>query len=197
MVMNIFALYAGLKGLIGVVLRDSRRLRVLFMYHIGQLFAILIILVLSEIEACREPPINKDPHPQLVTNQETAPTSAPVHPLDCQTKRNFILVESCIHFVLYAYFAFMLWSLYTRLEAGELSHSSLFGEHELADQSLGDPWLFVGPPTGVNQSNSILSSLAARSRHASPEPFTGAPQTLQEQPLTAPEPFSGTPYRLE
>eukprot|EP00928_Gymnodinium_smaydae_P064625 TRINITY_DN47908_c0_g1_i1.p1 TRINITY_DN47908_c0_g1~~TRINITY_DN47908_c0_g1_i1.p1 ORF type:complete len:263 (+),score=47.36 TRINITY_DN47908_c0_g1_i1:43-789(+) len=187
--MNSFALYAGLKGLIGVIIRDSQRLRVLMYYQMGDLVVSIITFVVKEITACEELKRLQQKHKGVKVS--------------CSSARVALGVEFCMHFLLFAYFLFIIWSLLTRLESGQ---ADLLAEHELAERGaalgLGDPWLFVGPPMGTEDASSALlrrsGSGNGNGRGAQvPQPFSGPAQSLPTEPPGMPEPFSGTAYRLE
>lgn len=183
-VMNAFALYAGLKGLIGVLLRDAQRLRVLFIYHIGQLLNVCVTSGYELVEACQTLERLQREHKAIAVT--------------CQEHRTVLLVDFSIHLMLCTYFTYIVWSLVVRLEDGELGLPSTFGDHELAYRGLGDPWLFVGPPAGLSDANSLLAQQGPRGRQAAPEPYSGASQTLAAAgPHHVHEPFTGTPFRLE
>mmetsp|Transcript_9781 Transcript_9781/g.18920 ORF Transcript_9781/g.18920 Transcript_9781/m.18920 type:complete len:248 (-) Transcript_9781:131-874(-) len=181
------ALFAGLKGLIGVMFRDPARLRTLLRYHIAELVVSSVGVVLKEVEACEElrklRQIHKSPK------------------IDCTSARVLLMVEFAIHAFLFSYFAFVIWSLIARLEAGELGVRPplLDPEHELADRSgFSDVW-----PLGrtAGDGNSLwmqrVPLSGGPSAAAGPQPFSGAPRTLSDQQAVAPEPFHGTAHRLE
>mmetsp|Transcript_77346 Transcript_77346/g.195321 ORF Transcript_77346/g.195321 Transcript_77346/m.195321 type:complete len:217 (-) Transcript_77346:170-820(-) len=189
------AFFAGLKGLIGVMFRDPRRLRVLFFYHVGELFVKGIAFIFREAEACVE-----------LKKLQRLHSSA--KKMDCQSARFFFLLEFSIHAVLFSYFAYVIWSLVTRLESGELGlrRTGLDLEQELADRAvLADPWLFMGTgdASALLQNRPPLSTpltgANSRQQGGAPRPFSGAPRNLNERGgEPAPnEPFQGTPHRLE
>eukprot|EP00440_Ansanella_granifera_P072651 gb/GFBE01078838.1/.p1 GENE.gb/GFBE01078838.1/~~gb/GFBE01078838.1/.p1 ORF type:complete len:253 (+),score=44.73 gb/GFBE01078838.1/:1-759(+) len=187
------ALFAGFKGLIGVLLRDAHRLRVLLLYHVCELLMSCLALIVRLAKGCQ----------QLEHLQKLHKTKLK---LDCSSLQASLILEFAIHAALIAYFAFIIWSLATRLEAGELGQPSLFGDQEMADRTgtLGDPWLFLQPPGSETssilfQQRAPLSGVrAGGAGSAGPTPFSGAPRNLDDQQATSsPEPFSGTPYRLE
>jgi len=193
-VYHTLAFFAGLKGLIGVMFRDSRRLRVLFLYHLGELIVKGIAVILREAEACEE----------LRRLQRLHKTAENV---DCQTAQIGLLLEFCIHGALFSYFAYVIWSLVSRLESGELGRRGGLGEldQELAERGvLADPWLFMGSGDALLQRAPLTSTLTegAGGRGAgsgAPRPFSGVPRNLNErgeQPSPN-EPFQGTPHRLE
>jgi len=181
-------LLAGLKGMVGVMYRDPRRLRVLLIYHIGDLAMRGISIVFREVEACEE-------LARLQRQQKMLK-------IDCPSARVVLLVEFCIHSIFFSYVIFIIWSLIVRLEAGELGSPPFLGEHELDDHA-GEswpPWLFVGHPGETNaallQNRTPLNT--GGPAVGAPAPFSGAPRTLQDQPQSQGlEPFRGTPHRLE
>jgi len=189
------ALLAGLKGLVGILHRDPRRLRMLLFYHVGELAVRSVSLIFREVEACRvassqERPVDlkrpQEPHHHKVPTIET------------------ILVEYCIHVVLFGYFIYAIWSLITRLEAGEFGRSELF-DNELADRTgLGESglppsWFFLGA-AGSDTNAGLLSQQRTplNAGGGGPQPFSGQPRTLndplQDQGI---EHFRGTPHRLD
>lgn len=200
-VYHTLAFFAGLKGLIGIMFRDSRRLRVLFLYNIGDLLVKSVTLIFREAEACDELRKRHSLHPTAV-------------PMNCETARVLVMTEYVIHTALFAYFVYVIWSLITRLESGELGlRRGMDMDQELADRAvLVDPWLFIG---AGDASNSLMSraplvpgapQAGAGERGAAagrgggvPRPFSGAPRNLDErgqQPASS-EPFQGTAHRLE
>jgi len=197
MLFHALAFCAGLKGLIGVMFRDPRRLRVLFFYHIGELLVKGIAFIFREAEACVE-----------LKKLQRLHSSA--KKMDCQSARIAFLLEFSIHAVLFSYFAYVIWSLITRLESGELGlrTTGLDLEQELADRAvLADPWLFMGAgdTSALLQTRPPLSTpltgggANSRQQGGAPRPFSGAPRNLNErdgQPAPN-EPFQGTPHRLE
>mmetsp|Transcript_40052 Transcript_40052/g.101737 ORF Transcript_40052/g.101737 Transcript_40052/m.101737 type:complete len:261 (+) Transcript_40052:105-887(+) len=200
-VYHTLAFFAGLKGLIGVMFRDSRRLRVLFLYHLGELIVKGIAVIVMEAEACEE-------LRRLQRLHKTAENA------DCQKARIELFLEFCIHGALFSYFAYVIWSLVSRLESGELGRRGGLGDldQELADRGvLADPWLFMGSSDtqhALLQRAPLTSTLTegAGSRgggrsagSGAPRPFSGAPRNLNErgeQPSPN-EPFQGTPHRLD
>merc|ERR1719359_1137636 len=98
------ALLAGLKALVGIMYRDPRRLRILLVYHVGELFMRSLAIVFREMEACAELKRLQQLHHHKMAN------------IDCSSARIAIFVEYCIHVVLFGYFIYAIWSLITRLE---------------------------------------------------------------------------------
>lgn len=188
------AFFAGLKGLLGVMFRDPRRLRVLFFYHVGELLVKGIAFIFREAEACEE--LRKLERLHRSTQK-----------MDCQSARIAFLIEFIIHAMLFSYFAYVIWSLVTRLESGELGlgRTGLDLEQELADRAvLADPWLFVGTgdTSTLLQNRPLLTTpltgANGRQQGGAPRPFSGAPRNLNEgggEPAAS-EPFQGTPHRL-
>mmetsp|Transcript_81746 Transcript_81746/g.210500 ORF Transcript_81746/g.210500 Transcript_81746/m.210500 type:complete len:254 (-) Transcript_81746:151-912(-) len=193
MIVHSFALLAGLKGLIGVMFRDPRHLRVLFLYHIVELFTMGIALIVREIEACKE----LDKIQRLTKSKRTIP---------CSSARVALFADFCIHAILFLYFAYIIWSLMNHLEAGEMGIRPplLGGEHELTSMGgtrgdMADPWLLLGQHADAQQS--LMQQRAPLNMHggganSGPAPFSGAPRRLTEEELPAAEPFRGTPHRL-
>ncbi|CAJ1335516.1 unnamed protein product [Effrenium voratum] len=186
MMVHTFALFAGFKGLIGVLLKDVERLRVLLLYHLCSLVLLCLQLVVVFVKGCQELEMLQKLHRQKEVQR-----------VDCSTYQAQLFVSYMLEAGLMSYFAFIIWSLIVRIEAGELGEPSLLREQELADRALGDPWLFVHAPGG--ESASFL-----RHERAAPTPFSGIPRNLDEQmpdaaqaAPQAPAPFQGTPYRLE
>eukprot|EP00933_Yihiella_yeosuensis_P083238 TRINITY_DN97432_c0_g1_i1.p1 TRINITY_DN97432_c0_g1~~TRINITY_DN97432_c0_g1_i1.p1 ORF type:complete len:255 (-),score=42.23 TRINITY_DN97432_c0_g1_i1:218-982(-) len=195
-VVHFIALIAGLKGLVGVVLRDPVRLRVLLTYHVLELFTSVIRLIVQEAKGCE----------QLERLEELSKTKTK---LDCASFQYAMLIQFVIHASLISYFAYIIWSLITRLENGDITSALGLGETELGDRSalgLGDPWLFVHPSSMGTDPNALLQQrapLRGNSGQGAPQPFSGAPRNLGEQQAgtqaqpAAPAPFQGTPHRLE
>lgn len=193
------ALLAGLKGLVGIMYRDSQRLRILLVYHVGELMMRSVAIVFREVEACRELKRLQELHHDKMAK------------IDCASARTALFAEYCIHCALFCYFMYMIWSLITRLEAGELGRPQLF-DHELGQldrTGLGEsmpPWFFMNHQGDTNagllqqQRTGLLPGLNAAS--GNPPPFSGEPRTLEDlHPAlgSAPsiQPFRGTPHRLE
>jgi hypothetical protein len=192
------ALVAGLKGLVGVMLRDPQRLRVLYLYHAGELVVSCFAILFREIEACKE--LSK------LQRAHRVPW------VDCPSARLAHLFLFTIHFCLFSYFADIGWSLVKRLEAGELGRPPLLGDHELVDQTglldLFAPWpgmqhgsLQHPPGSGVETGSSLLGAHRGPQANAtgSAPPFSGQPRTLAEQgqPQQGLQPFTGQAHRLE
>mmetsp|Transcript_54639 Transcript_54639/g.158696 ORF Transcript_54639/g.158696 Transcript_54639/m.158696 type:complete len:270 (-) Transcript_54639:99-908(-) len=203
------ALFAGLKGLMGIMFLDPRRLRLLLTYHIVELLVKTIVLVFREAEACEE----------LRRIQNLHHNSA--RRMTCENARLFLFLEYTFHTVLFTYFVYIIWSLIVRLEGGEFGprRTAFDLDQELADRAvLAEPWLFLGPAdsqnsallqratiTGGHVPNSHASGAggagfgAGGRQGGAPRPFSGAPRNLNEQgaEASASEPFQGTPHRLE
>jgi hypothetical protein len=184
------ALLAGLKGLVGIMYRDPRRLRILLLYQVCDLVMQTVAIFFREIEACHELSQLKQLHKDKYSK------------LTCGTVRREILIEYCIRSALFSYFTYVIWSLITRLEAGEFGRQDFF-DHELADHAaLGDslpPWFFMGHPGGDDNAGFLSQQRAPLNGPASgmPQPFSGAPRTLDPPQAQSIEPFRGTPHRLE
>jgi len=193
-VVHTFALFAGFKGLVGIMLNDPGRLRSLLRYQVAELTMSCIAFVCKEVEACTEL--------RRLQRLRRPPAGAP-H-MSCGIARLRLLVEFTIISSLLSYFAFIVWSLIARMEAGELGPRPPFldldGEHELADRAgLADPWLSGGmvPLAGLAGGGGVAAAAGADGAGA-PRPFSGAPRRLAEQQAPeACEPFAGTPHRLE
>jgi len=195
-IMHTTALFAGLKGILGVLFRDPARLRVLFLYHLCELVLSCVAIVFREVEACDE----------LKKLQQLHKSDA-MGKLDCSSARIWMFAMFSTHVLLVAYFAYVIWSLFTRLEAGDMAVRPHLFEEELANRAgLADPWLLIRHGDNSNlpfpprvppnrQHGAALGGAGA----AEPAPFSGQPRTLAEQqPLaSAPEHFRGTPHRLE
>lgn len=195
------ALLFGLQGLCGVMLRDSRRLRVLFMYHIAEIIVSSIAIIFREAEVCEE----------LARMQK----AKKMLKINCTQASLALFIEFCIHALFFGYFAYITWSAVTRLEAGDLRDrpGALFGvgEYEMADRfAFADPfppWWVMGHPSA--DASLHHQRVPHRGPPTGPSPFSGAPRNLAEmqarprepqQPLQPPptiEPFAGTPHRLE
>eukprot|EP00439_Symbiodinium_sp_Y106_P028456 s128_g3.t1 len=185
MMVNTLALFAGFKGLIGVLLKDVERLRVLLLYHLCYLVMICLELVVGLIKGCQELEMLQKLHPQKE-----------IQKMSCGTFQVHIFAMFLAQGAIMGYFAFIIWSLIVRIEAGEMGQPSLLRDQELAERAgaLGDPWLFVNAPGSDMRPNEFRGH-----GPAGPTPFSGAPRNLEEQstgPQTT-EPFQGTPYRLE
>ncbi|CAK9025719.1 unnamed protein product [Durusdinium trenchii] len=135
MMVHTFALFAGFKGLIGVLLKDVERLRVLMLYHVCSLLLLCLELVVGFVKGCQELEML-----QKITHRKE------ILKMDCNTYQAQLCVKFVFQAGLMTYFAFIIWSLIVRIEAGELGEPSLLREQELADRALGDPWLFVQTP---------------------------------------------------
>ncbi|CAJ1461064.1 unnamed protein product [Effrenium voratum] len=141
MMVHTFALFAGFKGLIGVLLKDVERLRVLLLYHLCSLVLLCLQLVVVFVKGCQELEMLQKLHRQKEVQR-----------VDCSTYQAQLFVSYMLEAGLMSYFAFIIWSLIVRIEAGELGEPSLLREQELADRALGDPWLFVHAPGGESAS---------------------------------------------
>eukprot|EP00435_Cladocopium_sp_Y103_P057329 s819_g19.t1 len=151
--------------------QEHERLRVLMLYHLCALLLLCLERVVGFVKGCQELEMEKK-----LTHREE------ILKMDCNTYQ----VRLCIKFVLDAglmsYFAFIIWSLIVRIEAGELGEPSLLREQELADRALGDPWLFVQTPgaqrsrcpdtvfRGATKSGRSRSSSISPRRRASARP---------------------------
>lgn len=184
------ALLAGLKGLVGIMYRDPRRLRTLLIYHIGEVAMRTVAVVFRVAEACDELKRLQRLHKMMK--------------IDCASARMALVAEYCIHATLFSYFIYIIWSLIVRLEAGELGRPQLF-DHELADRAglteSFPPWFFMGHPGGDPNNATLLQQQRTPLNvggPGAPQPFSGAPRTLEDpsQPHGI-EPFRGTPHRLE
>jgi len=193
---HVFALFAGMKGLLGVILKDARRLRSLLIWHCGEIVLWCVAFVFREVEACKE-----------LKNLQQLHQAAPQW--DCHSIRVSLLVEFAVFSLLFSYFAYVIWSLVKRLEAGELgTRAGLDYEHEMISGGLlADPWLFVGSdpapllgPAGhavgiaghTRGSPSMSIALQAAGRHGDgavagaiggvgpPRPFSGPTHRLVE-----------------
>mmetsp|Transcript_41821 Transcript_41821/g.90639 ORF Transcript_41821/g.90639 Transcript_41821/m.90639 type:complete len:256 (+) Transcript_41821:47-814(+) len=196
MMLHTFALFAGFKGLIGVLLKDVERLRVLMLYHLCALLLLCLERVVGFVKGCQELEMEKK-----LTNREE------ILKMDCNTYQARLCLKFVLDAGLMSYFAFIIWSLIVRIEAGELGEPSLLREQELADRALGDPWLFVQTP------GESATFLRREPRGHAPTPFSGVPRNLEDQEAQASlqeegqahdrqgrgsvEAFQGTPYRLE
>eukprot|EP00913_Durusdinium_trenchii_P022056 g20726.t1 len=96
--------------------------------------------------------------------------------MDCNTYQAQLCVKFVFQAGLMTYFAFIIWSLIVRIEAGELGEPSLLREQDLADRALGDPWLFVQTP---GESATFLRR-ESRGHNATPTPFSGVPRNLED-----------------
>eukprot|EP00931_Biecheleriopsis_adriatica_P108038 TRINITY_DN82369_c0_g1_i1.p1 TRINITY_DN82369_c0_g1~~TRINITY_DN82369_c0_g1_i1.p1 ORF type:complete len:274 (+),score=41.34 TRINITY_DN82369_c0_g1_i1:46-822(+) len=193
------ALFAGVKGLLGIITRDPHRLRVLLMYHVCELLMGVLVLVVKLDKACQE-----REHYQKLHKTKLK--------LDCQSFQVSLVIQFAIHACLVSYFIYIIWSLAMRIEAGEypglpsaLDQPSLFGDQEMGERSgnLGESWLFVqsggdpGLPFFPHRAH-LNRGGAGGASAAGPAPFSGAPRNLDDnRDAEAQEPFQGTPYRLE
>jgi len=184
--LHALGLPAGMKGVLGIMLRDPQRLRVLYYYHFAEILMSCIAVSVREMDLCDE----------LVRLQKL---HKPVK-IGCSSARVMIFTGFCIHTLQFTYFAFCIWSLVKRLEDGEFGRPPFIAESELVDHAgLTDPWLIMA--RGGNDSSSFLQQRAPlnaqgrASGGSAPQPYAGEPRTLSEQ--APPEPFSGTPHRLE
>jgi len=146
---------------------------------------ICLELVVGLIKGCQELEMLQKLHPQKE-----------IQKMSCGTFQVHIFAMFLAQGAIMGYFAFIIWSLIVRIEAGEMGQPSLLRDQELAERAgaLGDPWLFVNAPGSDMRPNEFRGH-----GPAGPTPFSGAPRNLEEQstgPQTT-EPFQGTPYRLE
>eukprot|EP00811_Abedinium_folium_P000729 NODE_10668_length_1336_cov_8.930521.p1 GENE.NODE_10668_length_1336_cov_8.930521~~NODE_10668_length_1336_cov_8.930521.p1 ORF type:complete len:247 (-),score=72.51 NODE_10668_length_1336_cov_8.930521:464-1204(-) len=183
-----FALIAGLKGLVGIMLRDPKRIRMLLIYHVIEVVTSCIVVALRIVGACDE----------LRLLQQKEQLKAPR--MSCESARLALLSEFVLHTSLFSYCIYIIWSAMTRMGAGEYGRTpSLFGDVGLVgldefNDTVGT-WLTV-PPHG---NTTVLRDPLNVSPMMAP-PFSGQPRTLAEpaelQSLQH-EHFSGTPQRLE
>lgn len=201
--------FAGLKGLIGIMLRDARRLRVLLLYHIGDLVMRTVKVIFREIEACEELKRLQQLHKAGSGDSAEVAAAAELGKVDCQSARMVFFVEYVLRIGMYAYFTYVIWSLIYRLESGDMSvrRGGLDDlEAELADRSgLGDSWFVSGgdATNALLQRGPLTAPLneggqGRRGAPGAPRPFSGEPRNLSEQGEQSPgAPFQGTPHRLE
>lgn len=197
-VVGTFALFAGLKGFVGVMLRDPGRLHVLFLYHGVYLAISCCAIVFKEQELCTILDGLKKQH--SLGNHTSSMRNDGVRVMDCQSARTAVFIEFCIQFCVFSYFIFIIWSLMKRIEAGEWSFSMprhsqhlIGGDREaLFARSLD----LSSQSSGFGSQQNLLSSSPV-----GPVAFTGQPRSLgEDMPLQAPNamvPFSGNAYRLE
>lgn len=185
-IFDALAFFAGLKGLIGIIFKDPRRIRMLFVYHIVNIIVECIVTVVREIEVCKD----------LERLQKDSG-------LDCSAVRLVYFGSFCVKVLVFSYFVYVIWSLIVRLESGEYGSPPNPFDPEMADRGFGgfgsDPfqpqWIFLGQPSHeVSSSGGQRDS--TRGHANNPSPFSGAARTLPEEG-TALEPFRGTPHRLE
>eukprot|EP00434_Breviolum_minutum_P026389 symbB.v1.2.023330.t2/scaffold2128.1/size88402/8 len=178
----------------------QERLRVLMLYHLCSLLLMCLELVVGFIKGCQELEMLQ----KLYHRKELLK-------MDCNTYQARLCVKFVFEAGLMSYFAFIIWSLIVRIEAGELGEPSLLREQELADRALGDPWLFVQTP------GESATFLRRERGHPAPTPFSGVPRNLEDAEAQASlqedgqpqsqgqgrqgrgsvDAFQGTPYRLE
>jgi len=187
MVFHAMAFFAGLKGLVGIILRDPPRLRVLLLYYIGELVVSSLAFIVTATESCDD--LARVDNFQNATKQEQHHAPAK---LDCTSIRLLVVAHFMLHFALFSYFAFVIWSLISRIETGDASfhRSGLDLDEELAERAmLSDPWLSIATidPQGTMFQHRMpmagLSSSMVPRRVASggiPQPFSGIPRTMEE-----------------
>mmetsp|Transcript_32409 Transcript_32409/g.69424 ORF Transcript_32409/g.69424 Transcript_32409/m.69424 type:complete len:264 (-) Transcript_32409:69-860(-) len=200
------AFCAGMKGMIGVMFRDVRRLRVLLLYLVVEMAVKGVNVIFREVEACDELKRMEALEVERAAHSDNAHHHHKLRFADCSWVRIALFGDFLFHTALFAYFAYILWSLIKRLEAGEF-RMSVFAdlEQELADRAvLEEPWLWSGQQEGQtdNQNQSRvgaarLAGPAGRGRGL-PRPFSGAPRNLSENEEQASlQPFQGTAHRLD
>eukprot|EP00928_Gymnodinium_smaydae_P013724 TRINITY_DN14984_c0_g5_i1.p1 TRINITY_DN14984_c0_g5~~TRINITY_DN14984_c0_g5_i1.p1 ORF type:complete len:299 (+),score=53.53 TRINITY_DN14984_c0_g5_i1:111-899(+) len=202
-VVHSLGIYAGLKTLIGVMLQDPKRIRVLLVYQLGERLVSLLTLPLAINVSCLQVEklhkLNKAMH------------------VDCNAARTALCTETAFQTILYAYFAYVTWSLVARLEAGDLglglaAAASPFAEQEPLElgRAPGILRLLGTLPSNAdgateNGAGDADGASATRLSQGGPraglrsglQPFAGAPQTLEDATRqSSPEPFAGTAYRL-
>eukprot|EP00747_Dinoflagellata_sp_TGD_P019142 gnl/TRDRNA2_/TRDRNA2_126972_c0_seq1.p1 gnl/TRDRNA2_/TRDRNA2_126972_c0~~gnl/TRDRNA2_/TRDRNA2_126972_c0_seq1.p1 ORF type:complete len:269 (+),score=36.88 gnl/TRDRNA2_/TRDRNA2_126972_c0_seq1:48-809(+) len=190
------ALLAGLKGLVGAVLRDARRVRMLFVYHVVELIVGCIAIIFRDAEACRE----------IARLQRLHRKNNYWQGMDCSSIRGLLFMEFGIHLLLFSYLSYIVWSLAERLQssggAGDLGRPPLLGDHELAERGFGGdglpPW-FLGASGGLDgdMQQQQRAPLNLHGQTGSAPPFSGQPRNLADASIQGPTPFSGTPHRLE
>jgi len=166
------ALIAGLQGIVGVVLQVRWRLGILLFYQVLELVSKCLVTAFRVAEACKWLARLHDKGKLL--NAE------------CSTVRTEMLTQFTVQTCIFAYLAFITWSLMKRLETGDLSNFEYgleLGNRAMIEETLAD---------ASNQR--LISGSSNR-----PPPFSGSPQTLGGTPVQQQtmEPFRGTAHRLE
>lgn len=209
MLLRTFALFAGLKGLIGICTKTAQPLRVLLFYHVADLALSSVAIILQELDACHELAEVQRMH-ELAEAQHMHTSKHPPK-ITCDQARLVLAMGYCIHSFMTGYFAYVIWSLIVRLEADDF----LF-ESELAERGgLGGPWAndpfvlfgqgspgdphnlngplfhrvppnapFGGPAFMGGGGRGAWASAAAAggdSGTAPPRPFAGEPRNLADQ----------------
>lgn len=217
--MHMMGLFAGLKGLTGVALREPSRLRMLLIYYVMELIVNIVDMVVREAMACVDLASFQRLHPHNSTDH-----SSQIDKVECSSVRWVVFMDYTVYALFYAYVAYAIWSLMIRLEdcefgppasllAGLGDHlgrgggsRNLHGSNNLALASL----LMGQGANDVNAESLLEQGGLSGTAGASPSSardvqmqsfsgFSGTPHTLAEQQQTAgasPEPFSGTPFRL-
>mmetsp|Transcript_88428 Transcript_88428/g.247346 ORF Transcript_88428/g.247346 Transcript_88428/m.247346 type:complete len:224 (+) Transcript_88428:105-776(+) len=157
------AFFVGLRALKAVVCCDARRLRTLLFYQVFDLGVAVFVFVVRWVEVCAE--WGGLPHPYGLLAR-----------LPCGTRRLALVAVFAAGEVLGIHFAYVVWSLVLRIEAGELGPARDRPGAELAD--------------------------VLRAFEAAPPPFFGAPRRLGDVqgaiagPPGPTEPFRGRSQRL-
>eukprot|EP00812_Abedinium_dasypus_P009876 NODE_3534_length_773_cov_278.782730.p2 GENE.NODE_3534_length_773_cov_278.782730~~NODE_3534_length_773_cov_278.782730.p2 ORF type:complete len:225 (+),score=56.45 NODE_3534_length_773_cov_278.782730:40-675(+) len=179
------AFIAGLKGLIGIMFRDPKRIRMLLIYHIVEVVTSGIVVVFRVAGACEE--LDRLRQPQAERNLR----------ISCSSVRLALAGEFVLHFCFFSYCIFIIWSLMTRMEAGEFGRGlSLFGSEGLFDRTdVNASWLFL--PTHEANAAQQYVPLGVPVLAVAP-PFSGEPRTLAgpTEPCTV-DHFRGMPRRLD
>mmetsp|Transcript_35705 Transcript_35705/g.83584 ORF Transcript_35705/g.83584 Transcript_35705/m.83584 type:complete len:276 (+) Transcript_35705:109-936(+) len=192
-VVNSFALLAGLKGLLGLMLREhlqaARQLSFLVSYLTAKAFFTIAVAIVKVVEAC-----------EILRRVQLRERSHQEHykPLSCRTLRIIEVLEYMFVLVVLLYCAYITWSLAERMRTGSV-HLGFFSDlqYELVE-SRGNfeasHWLMTN--SGGSAQDYALNP---RDRSAAPVPFSGAPHTLADQApqQCSMETFQGTPHRLE
>ncbi|CAE7831486.1 unnamed protein product, partial [Symbiodinium necroappetens] len=125
---------------------------------------ICLELVVGLIKGCQELEMLQKLHPQNA-----------IQKMSCGTFQVHIFAMFLVQGAIMGYFAFIIWSLIVRIEAGEMGQPSLLRDQELAERAgaLGDPWLFVNAP-GSDPNSLLRPNVRVQGSRPSPGPRADA-----------------------
>lgn len=187
-VVHTLALFSGLKGMIGVCIKDPGRIRVLLAYYIVELVVGSVAFVCSMCEVCDLISRYNEKHQNDPDNKSP--------PMDCATARNFLAVDFVLHTGIFLYFTYIIWSFLVRLVAGEYPPPPDI--HLLETELTSSAFMDNSVPQIYAQQQGLLAGNAGRQGRGGSQAYAGEPRRLSGAAAHLPiTPFSGTPHRLE
>lgn len=165
------AFFAGLKGLLGVMFRDSKPLRTLLLYHASELVVRSVSFLFREADACSEL--------RRLQILHRAPQD-----MTCETPRIAMLLTFVVHCATLLYFVYVVWSFIVRLQSGEFGHPGIG---------------FEDTEAFFRHGGALEALDGAQPAGQAIQPFAGPPRSLREggEGCIVGEAFRGEPQRLE